>query len=89
MSRDNKRPRYTYEAGKIKYGDIETNGDFVFAALDGSSLSYTIVNLTKAIYKDRLLVEGKPWLSGLAFDGKPDSPGRSKLRYWRDTVAIK
>ena len=89
MSRDNKRPRYTYEAGKVKYGDFETNGDFVFAALDGTSLSYTIVNLTKALFKDRVLIEGKPWLSGLAFDGRPDSPERGKLRYWRDTVAIK
>lgn len=89
MSRDNKRPRYTYEAGKVKYGDIETNGDFVFAALDGASLSYTIVNLTKALYKDRLLIEGKPWQSGLAFDGRPDSPERGKLRYWRDSVSLK
>jgi len=89
MSRDNKRPRYTYEAGKVRYGEIETNGDFVFAALDGSSLSYTVVNLTKALYKDRLLVEGKPWLSGLAFDGRPDSPERGKLRYWRDTISLK
>jgi hypothetical protein len=89
MSRDNKRPRYTYEAGKVRYGDIETNGDFVFAAMDGASLSYTIVNLTKALFKDRLLVEGKPWLSGLAYDGRPDSPERGKLRYWRDTVLLR
>ena len=71
MSRDNKRPRYTYEAGKVTYGDFETNGDFVFAALDGTALAYTIVNLTKALFKGRLLIERKPWLSGLAFDGRP------------------
>jgi hypothetical protein len=89
MSRDNKRPKYTYEAGKIRYGDFETNGDFLFAALDGSKLSYTIVNLTKALYKNNLLIESKPWLSGLAFDGSPDSAERGKLRYWRDEVGLK
>ncbi|MGA2585891.1 MAG: hypothetical protein ABSF88_02525 [Candidatus Aminicenantales bacterium] len=89
MSRDNKRPKYTYDAGKIRYGDFETNGDFLFASLDGSKLGYTIVNLTKALFKDKVLIENKPWLSGLGFDGGPDSPERGKLRYWRDEVLIK
>jgi len=89
MARDNQRPKYTFEAGKVRYGDIETNGDFLFAALDGSKLSYTIVNLTKALYKDRLLIENKPWMSGLAFDGTPDAPERGKLRYWRDEIVLK
>jgi hypothetical protein len=57
--------------------------------LDGSKLSYTIVNLTKALYKNNLLIESKPWLSGLAFDGSPDSAERGKLRYWRDEVGLK
>jgi hypothetical protein len=89
MARDNKRPRYTYDSGKIKFGDFESNGDFLFAALDGPRLAYTIVNLTKAVYKDRLLVENRPWQSGLAFDGTPDTAERGKLRYWRDTVVLK
>lgn len=89
MARDNRRPKYTYEAGKILYGDIETNGDFVYASLEGTKLSYMIVNLTKALYKDRLLIQGKPWLSGLAFDGMPDASDRGKLRYWRDVAVLK
>jgi len=89
MSRDNKRPKYTYEAGRIRFGDFETNGDFLFAALDGSKLAYTIVNLTKALYQDKVLIENKPWLSGLAFDGSPDAAERGKLRYWRDVTTLK
>jgi len=89
MARDNKRPKYTYEAGRVRFGDFETNGDFLFARTDGTKLSYTIVNLTKALYKDRLLAESKPWQSGLAFDGSPDSPDRGKLRYWRDEVSLR
>jgi hypothetical protein len=34
-------------------------------------------------------MEGKPWLSGLAFDGSPDIQETGKLRYWRDTVNLK
>ncbi len=89
MARDNKRPRYVYEAGRMAFGGFETNGDFLFAASDGTKLAYTIVNLTKAIYRQNLLIETKPWYSGLAFDGGPDSPERGKLRYWRDEVALK
>jgi len=89
MARDNKRPKYTYEAGKLRFGDFETNGDFLYASLGGETLAYTVVNLTRASYKGRILHEAKPWLSGLAFDGKPDALERGKLRYWRDTVILK
>jgi hypothetical protein len=89
IARDNKRPKYTYEAGRMRFGDFETNGDFFYARTDGPKLAYTVVNLTKALYKDGVLVESKPWMSGLAFDGTPDAPDRGKLRYWRDEVILK
>jgi hypothetical protein len=88
ISRDWRRPKYTYEAGKICFGDIETNGDFVFASLRGTKLNYTIVNLTKALFKDKILIEAKPSLFGLAFDASPDQAGIGKLRYWRDEVEL-
>jgi hypothetical protein len=89
MARDNKRPRYVYEAGRLVFGGFETNGDFLFAASDGKKMDYTIVNLTKALYRRNPLIETKPWYSGLAFDGGPDSPERGKLRYWRGEVSLK
>ncbi len=95
MARDWKRPRYTYEKGKIRWGDFETNADFLMATLEGgrpgeapARLRYTAVNLTKAFYRDRLLIEAKPSFFGLAFDGSPDGPGIGKLRYWREEVEI-
>jgi hypothetical protein len=88
MSRDSKRPKYTYEAGKWRCGDFETNGDFLFASLEGNHLNYTIVNLTKALFRGKVLAEGKPWLSGLAFDGSPDVQDTGKLRYWRDIANL-
>jgi hypothetical protein len=89
ISRDWRRPRYTYEAGRILIGDIETNGDFVFAAEAGNRLSYTIVNLTKALFRGTPLVEAKESLYGLAFDGSQDKGGTGKLRYWRDTASVR
>ena len=88
ISRDSKRPKYTYDAGRWRFGDFETNGDFLFASLEGGSLGFTVVNLTKALYKNKMLIEGKPWLSGLAFDGSPDAQEIGKLRYWRDVANL-
>ncbi len=89
MSRDSKRPKYTYEAGRVRYGDFETNGDFLFASLSGGRIDYTAVNLTRIFYRGRLLKESNPWMSGLAFDGSPNGSEQGKLRYWRESVEIK
>ncbi|MBE0460898.1 MAG: hypothetical protein IBX60_04605, partial [Candidatus Aminicenantes bacterium] len=71
ICRDWRRPRYTYESGRLTYGEFETNGDFIFASECGTKLNYTIVNLTKAFFKGKLLTEAQPSLSRLAFDGSP------------------
>ncbi len=88
ISGDWRRPRYTYEAGKIQFGPIETNGDFVFAAEHNSNLDYTIVNLTKALYLSQVLIDVKPNRFGLPFDGSEDKAGKGKLRYWKDSAQI-
>ena len=90
IARDWRRPRYTYEKGKIRFGDMESNGDLVFYSLEGNNLEYTIVNLTKAVFAKKTLLDAKPSYFGLAFDGSPpDKRGVGKLRYWRDTIHLK
>jgi hypothetical protein len=96
IARDWRRPRYTYEAGKILFGEFTTDGDLIVASVPaaekgqtGSKVSYTIVNLTKAVFRDRVLIAAKPYQYGLAFDGSDDAPGIGKLRYWRDEAGIK
>ncbi|OGD20447.1 MAG: hypothetical protein A2W03_01895 [Candidatus Aminicenantes bacterium RBG_16_63_16] len=95
IARDWRRPRYVYEAGQVSFGEFETDGDFLFATLAGgrdpgekSRLNYTIVNLTKALFRGQTLVEVKPAVFGLAYDGSPDGPGFGKLRYWRDEARV-
>ena len=86
--RDWRRPRYTYEGGRIRYDQLETNGDYMFATLSGNKLDYTAVNLTKLVYNNQVLFEQLPSKYGLAFDGSPDAPGVGKVRYWRDSVKL-
>jgi hypothetical protein len=95
-ARDWRRPRYTYDAGKIRFDEFETDGDLVVAAMPKANektpqgrLHYTTVNLTKAVFRGRVLIEAKPSYFWLAFDGSPDSPGVGKLRYWRDVIELK
>jgi hypothetical protein len=88
ISRDWRRPRYTYDAGKIAFGNFETNGDLLFASIRGSEIGYTIVNLTQAFFKGEPLFQAKSSYYGLAFDASPDQGGLGKLRYWRDKVDI-
>jgi len=84
MSRDYRRPRYTYEAGRIELGAFETDGDFVFGAARGETLDYTIVNLTKALYGGKTLVAAEEEQHGLGYDALPDRGGFGKMRYWRE-----
>jgi len=88
MVRDYRRPKYTYEAGKITYGKLETNGDFFYMERQGNRMDFTVVNLSKAIYDDTVLFSQKPSVFGLAFDGSSDDSGVGKARYWRDEVSV-
>jgi hypothetical protein len=87
MSRDYRRPRYTYEAGRIAVGGLETDGDLVYAEVRNGGLDYTVVNLTKALYRGRILVEAGEGQYGLGYDARPDRGGLGKMRYWRGTAA--
>ncbi len=89
MVRDYRRPRYTYEAGKIVYGPMETNGDFFYARKTKKELAFTVVNLTKAIYNGQELYSQQSGYFGLSFDASPDTEGYGKARYWRDVVKVK
>jgi hypothetical protein len=89
ISRDFRRPRYTYEAGRIKVGEMETDGDLIYAAVHGGELDYTVVNLTRALYAGRTLAAASEGNYGLGFDGRPDRGGIGKMRYWREKTAAR
>jgi hypothetical protein len=87
--RDYRRPKYTYESGKVRFDDFETDGSNVFAVVTGKRIEYCITNTVKGTYKGHVLYEQQPANFGLAFDGSPEAPGAGKVRYWEDVYTMK
>ncbi|MDY7108206.1 MAG: hypothetical protein SYC29_06170, partial [Planctomycetota bacterium] len=88
IARDWRRPRYTYDAGRIRFDELESDGDFVFASKRAARLDFTIVNLTRAVHGGQVLYQAKPSYFGLAFDASPETKGVGKVRYWRATAEL-
>lgn len=89
LTRDYRRPRYTYESGKVNIEEFETDGHYLYGKLDGNKLDYCITNVIKAVYKNKVLFAQDPTSSGIAFDNSPDGPGTMKLRYWKESIQVK
>lgn len=85
---DYQRPKYSYESGRIKFEEFEFNGDFVYTDQKGDQLAFTVVNLTRALYRNQVLFEQPTSYFGLNFDGKPDASRTGKARLWRDVVKV-
>ncbi len=83
MFRDYRRPKYTYESGRVEYGKFESNCDLFLLHESVKDLKYTMINVSKAVYKGEIIFEQKPNFFGLAFDGSGSVTGVSKARYWR------
>jgi hypothetical protein len=88
MLRDNRRPKYTWESGRISYGSIETNSDFFITRKSGSNLFYTAVNLTGINYLGKKIFEQKKGFYGLNYDGGPDMESTGKVRYRRESIDL-
>jgi hypothetical protein len=84
--RENIRPRYTWEAGRTKYGPIETDAHFLYATMGAGSLRYAASEVLKVLYDGKALLEALPNTHGLQLDGSPDRVGYVKWRFWEDEV---
>ncbi len=84
VARENIRPRYLYDLGKVRYGDFETDAHFLYATVDKESVHYSVTNVLKVLYRDRVLMQALPNTHGLQLDGGPDRTGYSKWRCWEE-----
>jgi hypothetical protein len=84
----NKRPRYTFESGKVGYGPFETDADFFFARIADGELTWGGTNLVGMRFQDQELfasrwntftLEPDDWATGL---------GAGKWRYWEGSWEI-
>ncbi|MEW6510635.1 MAG: hypothetical protein AB1428_06700 [Bacteroidota bacterium] len=89
LIRDWRRPMYTYESGRTRYGDYETDGHFLIVRESADSTWYSVSGATKVSYRGKVLHEQTPVRSFLNFDGTPDLPGVGKLRRWEGEVGGK
>jgi hypothetical protein len=87
VARANIRPRYLYELGKVRYGDIETDAHYFFATLGKDSLSYSAANVLKFMYRADTLMQALPNTHGLQLDGSADRVGYTKWRSWEGRSA--
>jgi len=84
--RENIRPRYNFNSGKIKYGDVETDAYFVYLRERKDKISYAVSNFIKLIFRNQTILEAKPTTFTLQLDGSGDRIGYTKLRFWEDEI---
>lgn len=89
LARENMRPRYQYDLGKVRYGGFETDASYLFARIKGNEVSYSAATMTKVRYRDQTLLEALPTTFGLQLDGAPPRTGYARWRFWEDTVPVR
>ncbi len=86
LARENIRPRYQYDLGKVAFGDFETDAYFLYGVKDGNSLRYAASNFVKVFWKGKAVVQALPNTHALQLDGGGDRVGYSKWRRWEGTI---
>jgi hypothetical protein len=86
VARENIRPRYLYDLGKVRYGDFETDAHFFVASTQGDSTACTAVNVLKVFYRGREIMTSLPNTHPLQLDGTSVRVGYSKWRRWEGVV---
>lgn len=89
VARENIRPRYLYDLGKVSYGEFETDAHFLFATTEKKEIRYSASNVLKVLHKGKKLMEALPNTHGLQLDGASPRVGFVKWRYWEDTALVK
>lgn len=89
LARENIRPRYRYELGRVRYGDYETDASYLFAMRAGDTVSFSAATMTKVVYRNQTLMEALPNTFGLQLDGAPARASVSRWRFWEDTVTVR
>lgn len=80
------RPRYNYETGKVKYGDlIETDARFLIIEEQGKKTCYGFVEGVKILFKNQLLFEVPSQQPSLHHpNGDFYHPGHPKWDWWEE-----
>ncbi len=88
LVRENIRPRYTWEAGRMTCGPYETDAHFLYATTTPDSLSYAATQLLNLYHNNQPLLEALPNTHGLQMDGSAPKIGYTKWRAWEERRII-
>ncbi|MDZ4699747.1 MAG: hypothetical protein SH809_08595 [Rhodothermales bacterium] len=80
----NIRPRYTWEAGRTRYGAFETDAHFFLATERAGRVDYAASEFLNIFYNNQPVREALPNTHGLQPDGSEPRVGYTKWRYWED-----
>jgi hypothetical protein len=80
IARENIRPRYLYELGKVKYGDVETDAHFFVLKESGKTASFSATNVLRFVYRGTTRMAALPNTHSLQLDGSGERVGYSKWR---------
>lgn len=89
ITKENARPRYTYESGKVKFTDFETDAHFLHFIDSDNLLTYSAVTFMKFIYKDKVIHNATPTTHALQPDGSEIKFAPTKWRTLEDEVKLK
>jgi len=75
------RPRYHYDSGRVVYGRAETDADMFFVNVLKDKTYFSATNLVKFVY-DKSVLFDTPESQFFQVWGKSDRTGRAKWRSW-------
>lgn len=80
IARENIRPRYLYELGKVRYGDVETDAHFFAVRESGPAPFISAVNLLQFHHRGATVMAALRNTHSLQLDGSGERVGFSKWR---------
>ncbi len=82
LLKEDVRPRYNYESGKLTYGDVETDADFLHFTVDNSGAPrFAATHLVRLDYAGETIFD-TPASQFFQVWGRSDRTGRAKWRRW-------
>jgi hypothetical protein len=89
ITKENGRPRYSYESGKVKYSDFETDAHFLHFIDSNGTLSFSAATFLKFVYKSQIIHEAIPTTHSLQPDGSEIKFAPTKWRTLEAEVKLK